>query len=138
MEGDGSIMMNLQELQTVVGYNLPIKTVIVNNDGYLSIKITQESFFGGKEFASSKHTGVTIPSYEKIANAFGLKYFSIKNNSEIDSALQNMMAYDGPCVLEIFSHPTERHEPKVTHKGIDENGKIIPGTLSDMTITEGF
>jgi acetolactate synthase-1/2/3 large subunit len=138
MEGDGSIMMNLQELQTIVGYNLPVKTVIINNDGYLSIKITQESFFGGKEFASGKYTGVTIPNYEKISNAFGIKYFSIKTNEEIDSILEEAMEYDGACIIEIFSHPTERHEPKVTHKGIDERGKIIPGTLSDMTITDDF
>jgi acetolactate synthase-1/2/3 large subunit len=138
MEGDGSILMNLQELQTIVGYNLPVKTVIINNDGYLSIKITQESFFGGKEFASGKTNGVTIPSYEKLAYAFDLKYFTIRNNTEIDEVLQKMMAYDGPCILEIFSYPMERHEPKVTHKGIDANGKIIPGTLSDMTITDTF
>lgn len=138
MEGDGSIMMNLQELQTVVGYNLPVKTVIINNDGYISIKISQEVFFNGREFASGKDTGVTIPSYEKIAYAFGLKYFSIRTNDEIDDVLEQMMQYDGPCILEIFSHPRERHEPKVVHKGMDSNGKIIPGTLTDMKITEGF
>jgi len=138
VEGDGSIMMNLQELQTVVGYNLPVKIILVNNDGYISIKLTQESFFGGKEFASGKDTGVTIPNYEKISTAFGIKYFSIRNNTEIETGLKNMMEHDGPCILEVFTHPMERHEPKVTHKGIDEHGRIIPGTLTDMKITEGF
>ena len=48
------------------------------------------------------------------------------------------MEYDGPCILEVFTHPYERHEPKVTHKGVDDNGRIIPGTLTDMFISETF
>jgi acetolactate synthase-1/2/3 large subunit len=138
IEGDGSLMMNLQELQTVVGYKLPIKMIVINNDGYLSIKLTQESFFDGNEFASGPDNGVTIPNYEKIANAFGIKYFSIKNNEQIEKVLNDMMNYNGPCFIEVFTHPKERHEPKVTHKGIDSNGKIIPGTLTDMYISETF
>lgn len=138
VEGDGSIMMNLQELETVVGYKLPIKIIIVNNDGYLSIKLTQESFFGGQEFASSRHNGVTIPSYKKIAGAFGIPYYSIRSNLEIEPILLKMMEESGPCIVEVFTHPKERHEPKVTHKGIDNNGKIIPGTLTDMYISDSF
>lgn len=138
VEGDGSLMMNLQELETVVGYNLPLKILVVNNDGYLSIKLTQESFFNGAEFASSKTTGVTIPCYEKIATAFGIPYMSIRSNDEIEKVLSNMMKKDGPCFVEVFTHPKERHEPKVVHKGIDKDGKIIPGTLTDMYISDTF
>jgi acetolactate synthase-1/2/3 large subunit len=131
-------MMNLQELETVVGYNLPIKIIIINNDGYLSIKLSQEAFFNGEEFASSPLTGVTIPSYKKIADAFNIKYLSIDNNTQIGNILQNMMSIEGPCIVEVFTHPKERHEPKVTHKGIDINGNIIPGTLTDMFISNEF
>lgn len=138
VEGDGSIMMNLQELETIKGYKLPIKIILINNDGYLSIKLSQEAFFKGEEFASSPSTGVTIPSFKKIADAFGISYMSIKNNSEIETVLQNMMDHKGSCIVEVFTHPKERHEPKVTHKGIDENGKIIPGTLTDMFISDTF
>jgi acetolactate synthase-1/2/3 large subunit len=138
VEGDGSLMMNLQELETVVGYNLPLKILVVNNDGYLSIKLTQESFFNGAEFASSKTTGVTIPCYEKVATAFGLPYMSIRSNDEIEKVLLGMMEMDGPCFVEVFTHPKERHEPKVVHKGIDKDGKIIPGTLTDMYISDTF
>lgn len=138
VEGDGSIMMNLQELQTIVGYNLPIKIIIVNNDGYLSIKLTQEAFFGGNEFASSRHNGVTLPSYEKIARAFSIPYYSIKTNDEIEEVLNNMMNESGSCIVEVFTHPKERHEPKVTHKGVGHDGKIIPGTLTDMFISDTF
>lgn len=138
IEGDGSIMMNLQELETVRGYGLPIKIIIINNEGYLSIKLSQEAFFNGNEFASGPDNGVTIPSFEKVANAFGIRYLSITNNSQIEAVLQDMMDIEGSCIVEVFTHPKERHEPKVTHRGVDENGQIIPGTLTDMFISDSF
>lgn len=138
IEGDGSIMMNLQELQTVKHYNLPITIVIINNDGYLSIKLTQESFFNSQEFASGPSNGVTIPNFEKICSGFDIKYFSIKNNSEIEPCLTEAKKYNKPCIIEVFTHPKEKHEPKVTHRGIDNNGKIIPGSLIDMFISDTF
>lgn len=138
VEGDGSIMMNLQELQTLKTYNLPVKIILVNNDGYLSIKLSQESFFKGQEFASGPTNGVTVPEFKKIAKAFGIPYLSISKNGQINNNLRKMMNSSGPVFLEVFTHPKERHEPKVTHKGIDANGKIIPGTLTDMFISDSF
>lgn len=138
VEGDGSIMMNLQELQTIKTYNLPIKIILINNDGYLSIKLSQESFFKGQEFASGPNNGVTIPSFKKIAKAFDIPYLSINKNNQINNNLKKMMESSGPMFIEVFTHPKERHEPKVTHKGIDVNGKIIPGTLTDMFISDTF
>jgi acetolactate synthase-1/2/3 large subunit len=138
VEGDGSIMMNLQELETIKGYNLPVKIILINNDGYLSIKLSQEAFFNGEEFASSPTTGVTIPNFKKVANAFDIHYLSIKNNNEVEDVLKNMMEIKGPCMVEVFTHPKERHEPKVTHKGIGPDGKIIPGALTDMFISDTF
>jgi acetolactate synthase-1/2/3 large subunit len=137
-EGDGSIMMNLQELQTAKHNDLPIVIFIINNDGYLSIKMTQESFFEGKMFASGSDSGVTLPDYQKIAQAFGIEYFSIKNNQEIEPKLKQILKFKKLCIVELFCHPNEKHEPKVMSKGIDSNGKIIPGSLTDMAITEGF
>jgi len=138
VEGDGSIMMNLQELQTIKTYNLPVKIVLINNDGYLSIKLSQESFFKGQEFASGPSNGVTVPEFKKIAKAFGIPYLSISKNGQINNNLKKMMNSSGPTFVEVFTHPKERHEPKVTHKGIDANGKIIPGTLTDMFISDSF
>jgi acetolactate synthase-1/2/3 large subunit len=138
IEGDGSIMMNLQELQTVIGYNLPVKIILVNNDGYLSIKLSQEAFFGGKEFASGPNNGVTIPNFKRVSAAFQIPYLSIKNNEEIEETLTEFVNMEGPCMLEVFTHPKERHEPKVGHKGVDSNGKIIPGTLTDMHVSPNF
>lgn len=138
IEGDGSLQMNLQELQTVVHHQLPIKLIVINNDGYLSIKITQETFFGGKEIASGVDSGVTIPNLKKICKAYGLPYISINHNKEIDKKLKQTFNTQGPVVLELFSYPYEKHEPKVVHKGIDQNGKIIPGDLTDMFISDTF
>jgi acetolactate synthase-1/2/3 large subunit len=138
IEGDGSIMMNLQELQTIKHHELPIVIIIINNQGYLSIKLTQESFFKGQEFASGPENGVSIPNIKSIANAFDIKYYSISDNSEIVDCLNAAKQYNKPCVIEVFTHPKERHEPKVTHRGIDKDGKIIPGSLTDMFISEGF
>jgi acetolactate synthase-1/2/3 large subunit len=131
IEGDGSLMMNLQELQTVVHHKLPIKIFILNNDGYLSIKLTQNSFFKGNLVGSEPSSGVSIPSYEKIANAFGIKYNKISDNSQLD-LLRNIFADNGPEIIEIMTDPWELHEPKVSAKGIDKNGKIIPGSLEDI------
>lgn len=136
IEGDGSLQMNLQELQTVKHYNLPIKLFVINNDGYLSIKITQQSFFGGCEVASSKDSGVSFPSLKKLAEAYNIPYFNISKNNEYDIILPQVLNHQGPCICELFTHPKEKHEPKVVHKGIASDGRIIPGELTDMYIDE--
>lgn len=138
LEGDGSLQMNIQELQTIKHYKLPIKLFVINNDGYLSIKITQESFFGGKEVASGKESGVSFPNLEKLCSAYGLPYMSISSNNEYDQVLPEVFNTKGPIVCELFTYPYEKHEPKVIHKGIDSNGKIIPGELTDMFISDVF
>jgi acetolactate synthase-1/2/3 large subunit len=137
-EGDGSIMMNLQELQTAKHHDLPMIIFIINNEGYLSIKITQETFFGGKYFASGSDNGVTLPNFEKVADAFDIKYFSISNNHEIEEKMSEVLSYKKLCIVELFCHPREKHEPKVMSRGIGKDGKIIPGSLNDMVVTEDF
>jgi acetolactate synthase-1/2/3 large subunit len=138
IEGDGSLQMNIQELQTLIHHQLSIKLFVINNDGYLSIKITQEAFFGGKQVASGKESGISFPNLKKICNAYGLKYISIKNNKDYDKKLKEVFNNEGPVVCELFTHPYEKHEPKVVHKGVDSEGKIIPGELTDMFISDVF
>lgn len=135
LEGDGSIMMNLQELETVRHHNIPLKLFIINNEGYLSIKLTQNSFFKGNLVASEKSSGVSIPSFSQLAQVFGFKYISISSNPDIDKTLSETFIHsDGPIIIEVFTDPNELHEPKVVAKGVDENGNIIPGELTDMNI----
>jgi acetolactate synthase I/II/III large subunit len=84
LAGDGSIMMNLQELQTIKHYNLPIKIFVIANDGYISIKQTQKTFFEARMIGSGKESGVSVPDFEKIGHAFGLKTEKISNTNEIE------------------------------------------------------
>lgn len=131
IEGDGSLHLNIQELQTMKHYNLPIKLILLNNDGYTSIKISQKSFFNGRFVASEKNSGVSFPKFKKVFDAYDLNYLSIKNNQSIQPTLQEFLNIDGPAVLEVFTDPNEYHEPKVIAK-LDENGNFVPGELKDI------
>ncbi len=131
MEGDGSLHLNIHELQTMKHYNLPIKLILLNNDGYLSIKITQNTFFNKRYVASEKSSGVTFPNFEKIIKAYELPYFSIKTNKDIHPTLDEFLNMEGPCVCEVFTDPEECHEPKVMAK-LGPDGKFIPGELKHI------
>ena len=104
-EGDGSIMMNIQELQTVIHHNLPLKIFIFNNNGYYSIRCTHLKFFN-KIFASDPTCGVTLPDYSKIIPAWGLAYERISNDSELDKLIK-VMDHDGPIVCELMLDPDQ-------------------------------
>lgn len=131
LEGDGSLHLNVHELQTIKHYNLPIKLILLNNDGYLSIKISQKTFFKGKYVASEKSSGVSFPDFKKLINAYDLPYYSIKNNSDIESTLKEFFSQEGPAICEVFTDPNEFHEPKVVAK-LGEDGKFIPGELKNI------
>lgn len=135
IEGDGSLHLNVHELQTMKHYDLPIKLILFNNDGYTSIKISQKSFFKGKFVASEKHSGVSFPNFEKLINAYDLPYASIKNHAELRDKLVEFLKQKGPCVLEVFTDPEEFHEPKVIAK-LGEDGKFIPGSLENINWVE--
>jgi len=131
IEGDGSLHLNIHELQTMKHYNLPIKLIVINNDGYLSIKVSQKTFFNGNYVASEKGSGVSFPNYEKVIKAYDLPYYSIKDNNSIHPTLSEFLSQEGPCVLEVFTDPDEFHEPKVVAK-LDAQGKFIPGDLHNI------
>jgi acetolactate synthase-1/2/3 large subunit len=135
IEGDGSMMMNLQELETVRYHNIPMVLIIINNQGYLSIKLTQNSFFKGNLVASEISSGVSIPSFAKLADVFDFNYTYIESNKNIDLILnKTLLNIIKPTIIEVFTDPNELHEPKVIAKGIDSNGNIIPGELTNMNI----
>jgi acetolactate synthase-1/2/3 large subunit len=125
LDGDGSMMMNLQELQTVVGYNLPLKIVIFNNEGYLFIKHTQKMLFQGRYTGVNPDTGVSLPNFSKIATAFGIDYFNSKNNS-----IEEFLNCKRSCIFECFMNPEQELTPKV--KGTLVNDKIIAPRLEDL------
>ena len=131
LEGDGSIQMNLQELQTVQNYRLPLKIFVYNNGGYLSIKTTQKSFFGGFFVGSEASSGVTLPSFGKLAAAYGLPYFKLQNNLELDEKLPDVFAMEGPVLVEVMLDPFEVLGPKAASKRMSD-GTMVSEPLDNM------
>lgn len=126
LDGDGSMMMNLQELQTVVGYKLPLKIIIFNNEGYLFIKHTQKMLFQGRYTGVNEDTGVSLPKFNKIATAFGIEYFNSKLNN-----IQEFLDHDGSAIFECFMNPEQDLVPKV--KGIAVVDGILAPPLEEMS-----
>ena len=134
IEGDGSIQMNIQELQTIIHNNLDIKIFWINNDGYHSIKQTQNNMFNAKErgfCGANKNSGISFPAAEKIALAYGFEYFKITKVSEISSTLEEVYNHTGPVICEVVTDPNEIFEPKLQSKVL-ENGKFFTPSLEDM------
>lgn len=131
LEGDGSIQMNIQELQTVLNYKLPIKLFVYNNDGYLSIKTTQRAFFGGKFMGSEPGSGVILPNFEKLAAAYGFHYFRLRNNQELDAKLPEIFAAEGPVFVEVMLDPFEVLGPKAASKRLPD-GTMVSEPLDNM------
>ena len=131
LEGDGSIQMNLQELQTMLNYKLPIKLFTYNNGGYLSIKTTQRAFFDGFFVGSEAGSGVVLPSFEKLAAAYGLRYFKLCNNQELDAKLPQIFAENGPVIIEVMLDPFEVLGPKAASKRLPD-GTMVSAPLDDM------
>lgn len=129
---DGGMMMNIQELQTIIYYKLRIKIVIFNNDGYLMMKHTQKLLFNGRLLASNNDTGISLPDYMKVAEAFGYEKFRIKSWDDFRVNFPNFMSHDGPAICEIFMPPEQEFIPKV--KGVLlADGSIFAPPLEEMS-----
>lgn len=129
--GDGSIMMNLQELQTIKHHNLPIKIFILNNDGYISIKQTQNNFFEGRNTGAGVNSGVTTPDFVKIGNAFAIEAFRITDPEDVDTAIKKMLMSDKPMICEVMVNPDYIFTPKLSSRKL-EDGSMISPSLEDM------
>jgi acetolactate synthase-1/2/3 large subunit len=129
--GDGSFPFNIQELQTLVTNNLPIKILVINNHGYLSIQGTQDQFLEGRYFGSAKEGGLDIPSFEKISKAFGIRYLKVTKNKKLAGKISTLLQVDGPCILEVFTKKGQEIYPRTGFtKGKD--GRFKPQPLSAM------
>lgn len=129
--GDGSIMMNLQELQTVVQNDLPINLVIFSNDGYGAIRQTSKNFFNGAYIGCTPDSGVSFPDFRKVADTFGFEYKKCDTNAEVENAVQWLVNNDRRCLLEIDQKFDDPVIPKVMSR-LDENGKMLTPALQDM------
>ena len=130
--GDGSLMMNLQELQTMVGYNLPVKVIVLNNNGYLSIRQTQQAYFSDNMFGIGPEDGVTLPDFVKLGNAFGIKSIKVENLSEWSSQeVQNLLNSDEYALIEVIIDPAQQFSPKLASRKLDD-GTMVSPSLEDM------
>lgn len=133
LEGDGSIMMNLQELQTILTNRLPIKIFLINNNGYHSIRITQTNLFGQhtKVGIGPESSDLSFPDFEKIAKAFGYPYYSAHSNQEMKEVVDKVLQEDGPVFCEIFTDTSQVWEPKSSTKRL-EDGTLVSPPLEDL------
>jgi acetolactate synthase-1/2/3 large subunit len=127
--GDGSILMNLQELQTIRHYNLNIKIIVLDNNGYLSIKSTQQNFFG-LAIGSAPDNGVSFPDMEKVGNSFNIPSYTIEKFDFIYD-LQKLIDLDGPILINAKFDPFQMFEPKLSSKKLPD-GKMVSAPLEDM------
>ncbi|MFM6173526.1 MAG: thiamine pyrophosphate-binding protein [Sphaerospermopsis kisseleviana] len=128
--GDGSLQLNVQELQTIVHHKLPIKMFVLCNDGYTSIRATQEGFLGGNYVGSEASGGVSLPDYVKIAQAYGVPAFRIDRHADL-GILRDVLETDGPCLCEIVSCKEDQPLPR---QGFERqpDGTNAPRPLEDM------
>jgi acetolactate synthase-1/2/3 large subunit len=131
LTGDGSLQLNIQELQTVVHHKLPIKIFVMNNDGYLAIRHTQKSFLKSNFTGASSRGGLSLPDYQKVAKAYGLKTIRISKKSELSKGIRKSLNTPGPVLCEIIVSPDQE---LIATQGFDDNGNgtFSPRPLEDM------
>jgi len=124
--GDGSFMSNMQELATITEHRLPIKIIILNNKGYLSIKNTQSNFYGGRVHGVSPETGVWFPNFEEVAQAFRVGYKKTWSVNTMNHHFSKMLSADYPIIIDTLCTRNQQILPAQNFR----NGKQAP--LHDM------
>lgn len=131
IDGDGSIMMNIQELATVVYNQLDIKIFIINNNGYHSIRQTQTNFFKPPYIGIDSQSGLGFPDFAKLAEAFGLSYYVCKGEENCAEIVEKTLHCKGPCICEVIVDPMQNFAPKSASKVLPD-GRIVSPSLEDM------
>jgi acetolactate synthase-1/2/3 large subunit len=128
--GDGGFQMNLQELQSVVYYNIPVKIFIFNNNGYLAIKLMQQNIFNENYVGSSINSGVSSPNFNKVAESYGIKTFNINTNNEVH-IIEEVMNYKGPCLCHIKMIEKQLIIPRVQSNGTNKSLEYMFPYIND-------
>ncbi len=129
---DGGMMMNLQELQTMMHHKLPIKLFIFNNDGYLMIKHTQNALFSGRRSGVDIKSGVSCPDYSALATAFNIPSYQIKKWEEVRETIELVQNHEGPVICEVFMHSQQPFVPKLS-LALQMDGTLISPPLEDLS-----
>lgn len=131
--GDGSIQMNIQELQTIIHHRLPVKIFLINNGGYHSIRQTQKNFFGEPLVGIGVDShDLSFPDMEKLSAAYGYPYVAIHHNSQIETSVEAALAIDGPVICEVYVSTDQNFEPKSAAKRL-EDGTLVSPPLEDLS-----
>ncbi len=131
ISGDGSLQMNLQELQTIIHHRMPVKLFVINNGGYHSIRQTQKNFFGEPLVGIGSDSGdLSFPDLEKLAGAYGYPYMRIGSNARL-CKIQDVLAMEGPVVCEVMVDARQNFEPKAASRRM-EDGSMVSAPLEDL------
>ena len=132
LTGDGSLQMNLQELQTIIHHRMGIKIFVINNGGYHSIRQTQRNFFGEPLVGIGVDSGdLSFPDLEKLAAAYGYPYVAAYHNSQLAEAVERALATEGPVICEVFVDLEQKFEPKASAKRLPD-GTMVSPPLEDL------
>jgi acetolactate synthase-1/2/3 large subunit len=132
ISGDGSIQMNLQELQTIIHHRMPIKIFMINNEGYHSIRQTQTNLFDANFVGIGPQSeDLSFPDMGRIAEAYGYPYLSCDSNDELAQVLDKALSMDGPVFVEVFTSKEQNFEPKSATRRL-EDGTLVSPPLEDL------
>ncbi len=129
--GDGSIMMNLQELQTIAGNRLPIKVFVLNNDGYHSMRQTQENYFPDNPVGCGPESGLTFPDFARLADGFAIPSSRIADHAGLRAGIAAALAGEGPHLCEVMIDRAQPFAPKLLSRRL-EDGTMVSPVLEDM------
>jgi acetolactate synthase-1/2/3 large subunit len=129
MAGDGSLQLNIQELQTIKHHQLPVKLFVLNNGGYLSMRSTQSNFFG-RFTGAGPSSGVSFPDFVKVGCAYGIPSMRIDRAADMPQ-VQAALDQPGPALIEVMLDPNQEFEPRTKSKQMPD-GKIVTPPLEDM------
>lgn len=132
LAGDGSIQLNLQELQTIAGRKMPVKIFVLNNGGYHSIRQTQKNFFPDNPVGYDAASGVTFPDIGKIAFAYGIPFQRCDDLGGLARAARQTLDADGPAMCEVLLDPEQPFAPRLSSKRLAD-GRIVSPPLEDLS-----
>ena len=131
LTGDGSFQQNLQELQTLIEYDLPVKLFVLNNDGYESIRVSQKNYFDNRLIGESNQSGVSFPDTLKIAKAYGIKAVRIRNYQELENKLDGILNFDKAVIVDVIIPRDQPIIPTVSSV-VNPDGTMSSRPLEDM------
>ncbi len=130
LAGDGSLQMNIQEFQTLVHYQFPVKVLVLNNGGYLSVRQTQGNFFGGHAVGAGPESGISFPDITRVAKAYGLPAARLER-ADFQEELCRLLDGGGPLICDVVLDPKQNFEPKLSSRQLPD-GRMVSSPLEDM------